>query len=47
MAAMIRALPRGALKPTQTPVSALASRLATLRSQMVERLEGGPGPKAR
>lgn len=47
MAAMIRALPRGALKPSRTPVSALASRLATLRTQMVERLEGGPGPRAR
>jgi DNA-binding transcriptional MerR regulator len=47
MAAMIRALPRGALKPHRTSVSALASRLATLRTQMVERLEGGPGPRAR
>jgi DNA-binding transcriptional MerR regulator len=46
-AALIRALPRGALKPARTPVSALAGRLATLRTRMVERLEGGPGPQAR
>jgi len=47
VAALIRALPRGALKAQRTPVSALAGRLASLRTQMVERLEGGPGPRAR
>jgi DNA-binding transcriptional MerR regulator len=45
VAALIRALPRGAMKPSCVPVAALAGRLATLRAQLVERAEGGPGPR--
>lgn len=47
LAALIRALPRGALVPVRTPVSALAGRLSTLRTQMVERLESAPGLRNR
>jgi DNA-binding transcriptional MerR regulator len=43
VAALIRALPRGALKPARAPVTALAGRLATLRARMVEHAEGGTG----
>jgi DNA-binding transcriptional MerR regulator len=45
VAALIRALPRGAMTPSRVPVAALAGRLAALRAQMVERAEGGPGPR--
>jgi DNA-binding transcriptional MerR regulator len=41
VAALIRALPRGALTPSRAPVTALARRLASLRSRMAERAEGG------
>jgi DNA-binding transcriptional MerR regulator len=39
-AALIRALPRGALKPSRAPVAALAGRLAAVRARLVERADG-------
>lgn len=41
VAALIRSLPRGALKSSRAPMTTLTRRLATLRGQMVERAEGG------
>jgi len=42
VAALIRALPRGALLPSRAAVTALAARLTALRARMAERAEGGP-----
>jgi DNA-binding transcriptional MerR regulator len=41
VAALIRALPRGALTSSRPAVAALAGRLTALRARMVERAEGG------
>jgi DNA-binding transcriptional MerR regulator len=41
VAALIRALPRGAMASSRPAVAALAGRLAALRARMVERAEGG------
>ena len=46
LAALIRALPHGALKPSRAPVAGLARRLAALRGRMAECAEGGPGPRS-
>lgn len=46
VAALIRALPRGALLPSRTAVTALAARLTALRARMAERAEGGPVSRA-
>jgi DNA-binding transcriptional MerR regulator len=40
VAALIRALPRGALMPSRASVAALAGQLAALRTTMAERAEG-------
>ena len=45
VAALIRALRRGALTASRDPVTTLAGRLADLRTRMLEHANGGPGPR--
>jgi DNA-binding transcriptional MerR regulator len=42
-AALIRALPAGALAASRDPVTALVGRLSILRARMLEHADGGPG----
>jgi hypothetical protein len=45
VAALIRALPRGALAPSRDPVAGLAGRLADLRARLLEQAEGASGQR--